>query len=469
MIPSMDFSIEKSYRDGNVIEVLNVSNPWIGLMSSSDKLTLTNSTRLVDDVNKERISIDITYDSNNTITHDKTTYLGLWVGGASRNYAQIRRNQVSRVLYYHTHTTTYVIGLLVQAIRYRSMYRVPGELNEDFGNIHLLYKVFDPIASGVISDSRVLSLTSLLRDDYKDIYPDLNRALNSNWNKLEFGTKTYTNPDLITLYTRLTVDGDSIKLSIPDYKVSQYISRPPIGRPYVSTSYNIDYPDLLGWRARDIYNDPETSIETVPYAEDTNPYPYIWNPSSTDSPQNSVLSGTILLGTTEGVNVIPSIALRLIDIGSDDNFRISNKRLNISRSNTNLRIQTDIDNMDVYIKEWYKLPVRDEGSYNVKFTIPEDPTIFEIHSLTHTYKIQTIDSLYVNGREVNYKYPLSSISLVESNTSSGGATGGSGGTTGGSGGDSGVVDGPNLPSSGVSSEAPDISTSTDDELNQDNL
>ena len=465
----MDFSIEKSYRDGNVIEVLNVSNPWIGLglMSDGNKFTLTNSTRLVDDTNKERISIDITYDSSNTITHDKTTYQGLWVGGADRNQAQIRRNQVSRVLYYHTHTTTYVIGLLVQAIRYRSMYRVPGELNEDFGNIHLLYKVFDPITSGVITDSRVLSLTSLLRGDYKDIYPDPNRTLNSNWNKLEFGMRTYTNPDLITLHTLLTVKGDSIKLSIPDYKVSQYISRPPIGRPYYSTSYNIDYPDLLGWRVRDIYNDPETSEETIPYTDDTNPYPYIWNPSSTDSPQNSVLSGTILLGTTEGVNVIPSIALRLIDIGSDDNFRISNKRLNISRKDTNLRIQTDIDNMDVYIKERYELPVRDEGSYNVKFTILEDPTIFEVRSITHTYKIQTIDSLYVNGREVNYKYPLSSIDLTTQTTPPSGGT--TGGTTGGSGEDSGTVDGPNLPSSGVSSGAPDISTSTDDELNQDNL
>ena len=114
------------------------------------------------------------------------------------------------------------------------------------------------------------------------------------------------------------------------------------------------------------------------------------------------------------------------------------------------------------------LTTRNSGAYTMT-NINNTSTLIKINSLTHTYKIQTIDSLYVNGREVNYKYPLSSISLVKSNTSSGGTVGGAGGTTGGSGEDSGVVDGPNPPSSGVSSGAPDISTSTDDELNQDNL
>ena len=114
--------------------------------------------------------------------------------------------------------------------------------------------------------------------------------------------------------------------------------------------------------------------------------------------------------------------------------------------------------MSVYTREEYTLDVRGTGTYII------DTTLFRFDTkLKQTYKIQTIDSLYVNGREVSYKYPLSSISLVESNTSSGGTTGG---TTGGSGEDSGVVDGPNPPSSGVSSG---VSTSTDDELNQDNL
>ena len=66
--------------------------------------------------------------------------------------------------------------------------------------------------------------------------------------------------------------------------------------------------------------------------------------------------------------------------------------------------------MDVYIKEQYKLDVRNEGFYR-----PDDITVigrFDIRKLTQTYKIQTIDSLYVNGREVNYKYPLSSIDLT---------------------------------------------------------
>ena len=122
--------------------------------------------------------------------------------------------------------------------------------------------------------------------------------------------------------------------------------------------------------------------------------------------------------------------------------------------------------MSVYSKESYILDVRNSGVYRPNGAIEG----FNISKLTQTYKIQTIDSLYVNGREVNYKYPLSSIDLTKQTTPpSGGTTGGSGGTTGGSGEDSGVVDGPNPPSSGVSSGAPDISTSTDDELNQDNL
>ena len=222
-----------------------------------------------------------------------------------------------------------------------------------------------------------------------------------------------------------------------------------------NTNYNTNYPDLLGWRVRD-------NRSSYPYPVGYT-QPYIWNPSSTDNPQNSLLSGNVLF-STDGVNVIPSIALRLIDIENiSDNFRVSNSRLSISRKdNSNLKIQTDIDNMSVYSKESYILDVRNSGVYRPNGAIEG----FNISKLTHTYKIQTIDSLYVNGREVNYKYPLSSISLVKSNTSSGGTTGGSGGTTGGSGDDSGVVDGPNPPSSGVSSG---VSTSTDDELNQDNL
>ena len=448
MVPSMDFSIEKSYRDGNVIEVLNVSNPWIGLglLREGNEFTLTNSTRLVDDVNKERISIDITYDSSNSVTHTGTTYQGLKVGESDTDEVYIRCNQVSRVLYYHTRTTTYVIGLLVQAIRYRKS----SESNK-FGNIHLLYKVFDPIASGVITDSRVSTLTPLLRGDYRDISD--NRTLNTNWNTLKFGTNTYTNPNLITLHTLLSIDEDSIKSSIPDYEIPYYID--PNNIMIKNTNYNTNYPDLLGWRVRD-----KSSLGVQDY---------IWNPGLTDAlgnnlPQNSLLSGNVLF-STDGVNVIPSIALRLIDIENiSDNFRVSNSRLSISRNNSNLRIQTDIDNMSVYSKESYILDVRNSGVYRPNGAIEG----FNISKLTQTYKIQTIDSLYVNGREVNYKYPLSSISLVESNTSSGGTVGG-GGTTGGSGGDSGVVDGPNPPSSGVSSGAPDISTSTDDELNQDNL
>ena len=443
MVPSMDFSIEKSYRDGNVIEVLNVSNPWIGL-SLDNGLTLTNSTRLVDDVNKERISIDITYDSSNSVTHTGTTYQGLKVGESDTDEVYIRCNQVSRVLYYHTRTTTYVIGLLVQAIRYRKS----SESNK-FGDIHLLYKVFDPIASGVITDSRVSTLTSLLRGDYGDIFSSLNRTLNTDWNTLKFGTKTYTNPDLITLYTLLTVDGDSIKLSIPDYKVSHYIDSSifPIGH---STNYSTNFPDLLGWRIRD-------NRSSYPYPVGYT-QPYIWNPDSTSNPQNSLLSGEInhLLNHIE---VIPSIALRLIDITNDDNFRVSNSRLSISRNNSNLRIQTDIDNMSVYTREEYTLNVRGTGTYII------DTTLFKFDTkLTQTYKIQTIDSLYVNGREVNYKYPLSSIDLTKQATPPSGGT--TGGTTGGSGEDSSVVDGPNPPSPGVSSG---VSTSTDDELNQDNL
>ena len=275
------------------------------------------------------------------------------------------------------------------------------------------------------------------------------------WNTLRFGIYTYTNGNLITLHTLLTVKGDSIKLSIPQYNISHYIypNNFPIN---LHNSYNEEFPDVLGWRVRNSYIE-ESSTDGESSTDNT--IPYIWNPTIDENvtSQNSLLSGSIVYPTTQykPVEVIPSIALKLIDIENiSDNFRISNKRLNISRNDTNLRIQTDIDNIDVYAKEKYTLDTRNSGTYTI------DTAEIEISKLTHTYKIQTIDSLYVNGREVNYKYPLSSIDLTKQTTPP------SGGTTGGSGEDSGVVDGPNPPSSGVSSG---VSTSTDDELNQDNL
>ena len=92
-----------------------------------------------------------------------------------------------------------------------------------------------------------------------------------------------------------------------------------------------------------------------------------------------------------------------------------------------------------------------------------------------TYKIYLPDSLYVDKRDVEYKKPLVKLNstqpstTIDNNTSDSdntGEDGTTGGTTGRSGEDSGMVDSPSLPSSGVSSG---VSTSTDDELNQDNL
>ena len=104
----------------------------------------------------------------------------------------------------------------------------------------------------------------------------------------------------------------------------------------------------------------------------------------------------------------------------------------------------------------------------------------DISSIDFTYTIYPEQSLYVRGSSVHRDRVLSLVdtrgttrSFQQGGTGSTGGNGGNtgeggttGGTTGGSGGDSDVVDGPSIPSSGVSSG---VSTSTDDELNQDNL
>ena len=231
MIPSLDFKVERRFSGDNERNILTVSNPWIGwggLDSSTTEPKYTEelfySTRLVDEEGNDTISIDL-----NGIMYSRPHSEEDWIwkgvnigdtaivvrimntndGGTPTITVEDRLyfNQESRVLYYHTPTTTYAIGVLIQTI-----------LTTD--NVEVLFKIFDatkniPRALKVVKGQ---AIQTLLPSTYTHINSNSGININSNWSYLNKVDKTR---DLPTLHFKLslkTEDEHVVSILVPNYE-----------------------------------------------------------------------------------------------------------------------------------------------------------------------------------------------------------------------------------------------------------
>ena len=458
-MPSLDFKVERRFSGDNERNILTVSNPWIGwggLDSSTTEPKYTEelfySTRLVDEEGNDTISIDL-----NGIMYSRPHSEEDWIwkgvnigdtaivvrimntddGGTPTITVEDRLyfNQESRVLYYHTPTTTYAIGVLIQTI-----------LTTD--NVEVLFKIFDatkniPRALKVVKGQ---AIQTLLPSTYTHINSNSGININSYWSYLNEVDKTR---DLPTLHFKLslkTEDEHVVSILVPNYEEKYKILNATY-LPYQTAD------SFLCWRA----------VPIPPQGESLsgNTGDLIYNPDS-QSPGNCIISGVYYPFNRR---LRPSILLGLNDSTPKPN---PGSILNIRRGEHSISTKLEglIEEYTIYSSAYKSI---------IGELIPR---------FISTYKIYLPDSLYVDKRDVEYKKPLVKLNSTQpstttddntsdsDNTGEDGTTGGSGGTTGGTGGTTGGDNSgdsefnPNPPSSGVSSG---VSTSTDDELNQDNL
>ena len=436
MLPDLDMSIERRIGDDNSIRsILVLHTPWIGYRrnESSNAESLYHAKRLIDTHNSDTIEMDITItpDSVDAVNKKSTesepvipdAYNNLGIYSSNNETLYAKGFQTSRVLYYERGDKVYCVGFLIQVVRYGKYENLDGEgggvdpnsVDDNTIKSHVLLKLFDPISSGLLT-TRVSVDGSIVTNNIQSLLPEW-----SYWNRMSSYKFNYKLPFLHFLMSGIT-NQNRLVVSTPNMYGTKYSIN--------GTGY-----DVVIWRGKDGIG----GLPNTPYIPGYNTtYDFI-----------------------SGVNNIPSITLPLISVEPDT--YMFNLSLLDSTDGGRTMMSTSSNSVGM------RLRIADFRRSGL-----------DISSIDFTYTIYPEQSLYVRGSSVHRDRVLSlvdtrgtTISFQQGGTGSTGGNGGNtgeggttGGTTGGSGGDSDVVDGPSLPSSGVSSG---VSTSTDDELNQDNL
>lgn len=391
LIPSLDFKVERRFSGDKERNILTVSNPWIGWCGpgSSPSVpeyteSLHYSTRLVDEEGNDTISIDLngimytrTQDTSNWIWRGVNigrTAIPITIEGVEND--SLYFNQESRVLYYHTPTATYAIGLLIQTI-----------LTTD--NVEVLFKVFDvtrnsPRALKVVKGQ---TIQTLLPVEYNHINSNSRYEINNFWSYLNGVNKTRNLPTLHLKLSLKTGDEHIITIQVPDYKEKYKILNVEYSQQQVLAGDS-----FLCWRV-------------TPDGVSVNSSDLIYNPDTVlvQDPGNCLISGAYYNYVNSG-RLRPSILL-----GLNESTPIPNPGSILQISRGEHTISTKLEGL---IEEYIIYSSKHEST-----------------GFISTYKIYLPDSLYIDKRDVEYKKPLVKLNSTQPSTTTDGNTG-SGNTNG---------------------------------------